>query len=628
MDQVEKKIIEIIDAHREEILAFGRDVFSHGELGYKEFDTAGKFTEKLKELKVRTQEHLAITGVKGYLKPDNQKVTVALIGELDALRIPNHSRANPKTQAAHCCGHHAQLAGVIGAAIALSNSEISEKLDGQVVFFAVPAEEYGEIAFKNKLMEEGIIKYGGGKCELIRIGAFDDIDLSITHHTIPGEAITIGSGSNTGFVSKIIHYRGRAAHAANAPDQGINALNAASLGLQALAFQRETFRDQDSIRVHPIVTKGGDLVNVVPDDVVIETLVRASNIQAILETSKRVDRAFFSGGDAVGAETEIVTLPGYLPVLEQEADEDLYEAALMAAPDKKICKIGKGYKTGGSTDVGDLQHVQPVLRFTTNGAKGSLHSVDFDIEDEELDYIITAKIFALTAYRLLKNGGKKAKALTENYLPKFSKEEYVRFLDSMVKTERRGVPAEDPPEVVSKEESVTEVRKACRQFAMQYFHFSKTLYEEFGEAKALELIQKAMFELAVDRSGQVRKNAAEKGVSEFNLDTWRMNWDLPFSGWVRSYGRNCCPYAETWVGYFKKYPWFQKFASLYCDIVDTTVIENFSGTMSHRITKNVLNGDEFCAREYFESDYVKNGQFTYGKKENECYISGELENKQ
>lgn len=111
---------------------------------------------------------------------------------------------------------------------------------------------------------------------MIRIGAFDDIDLDIVHHT-EDEDICVGATSNNGFVSKVIRYKGVAAHAAGAPYKGINALNAASLGLSALAYQRETFKDEDHVRVHPIITKGGNLVNVVPDEVVIETLVRASN---------------------------------------------------------------------------------------------------------------------------------------------------------------------------------------------------------------------------------------------------------------------------------------------------------------------------------------------------------------
>jgi metal-dependent amidase/aminoacylase/carboxypeptidase family protein len=80
--------------------------------------------------------------------------------------------------------------------------------------------------------------------------------------------------------------------------------------------QRETFRDEDSIRVHPIITKGGDVVNVVPPDVRMETYVRGRRIEAIVDASKKVDRAIRAGADAVGAEVAIRNIPGYLPLIQ------------------------------------------------------------------------------------------------------------------------------------------------------------------------------------------------------------------------------------------------------------------------------------------------------------------------
>jgi hypothetical protein len=160
MDQTEKLILEAIDQHRDEIIEFARDIYDHGELGYKEFNTAEKFIKKMKELGLRTETGLAITGTKAYLNEEKKDTaSLALLGELDALRIPEHAHANPETDAAHCCGHHAQMAGIFGAALALTVPEIAEKLDGQVVFFATPAEEYGEIGFKNELRAQGKIKY-------------------------------------------------------------------------------------------------------------------------------------------------------------------------------------------------------------------------------------------------------------------------------------------------------------------------------------------------------------------------------------------------------------------------------------------------------------------------------------
>ena len=192
MNETERKILRLIEDNRDTILEFANDIYNHAELGYKEWRTSQKFIDVMKRLHLPVEEGLAITGVKAYLNQEKaDRISLALLGELDALRIPSMPMLI-KTTAAHCCGHHAQLAGVIGAALALTDKEVAQQLDGQVVFFATPAEEYGEVEYKNTLMDEGKIAYGGGKCELIRTGAFDDIDLCLAHH-IAMEGIALGS---------------------------------------------------------------------------------------------------------------------------------------------------------------------------------------------------------------------------------------------------------------------------------------------------------------------------------------------------------------------------------------------------------------------------------------------------
>lgn len=436
MDQIERKIIRIIEEKSSCIIDFARDIYCNAELGYKEFRTSEKFVDFMKTLVPEVKENLAITGVKAYLNREKRdNFSLALLGELDALRIPNHAFANLKTQAAHCCGHHAQLAGVIGAALALSDTEVAQHLDGQVVFFATPAEEYGEIEFKNTLVEKGEIQYGGGKCELLRIGAFDDIDACLAHH-ISMTGISVGSGSNNGFVSKVIRIKGKAAHAAAAREEGINALYAANLGLQALAFNKETFRDSDCVRIHPIVTKGGDLVNVIPDEAVIETLVRGKTKEVIGDAAVKTDRSFRAGAMALGAGYRIETMPGYLPALPQAFPKELVEGVKEAAGNREVTEVPSNVHEGGSTDVGDVQHLLPVLTFRTGGAKGGLHQTEFEITDEEEAYILTAKIFAVTAYRMLKDGAAIGKQIAGEYKPVFAdKEEYIEFLNGFNKVE-------------------------------------------------------------------------------------------------------------------------------------------------------------------------------------------------
>jgi metal-dependent amidase/aminoacylase/carboxypeptidase family protein len=106
---------------------------------------------------------------------------------------------------------------------------------------------------------------------------------------------------------------------------GVNALNAAMVAMSAIHAQRETYRDQDTIRIHPIITKGGVAVSSVPADVRMETYVRGASIEAFLSASEKVDRALRAGAMAVGGSVDITTLPGYLPIQGNETFLDLYQ---------------------------------------------------------------------------------------------------------------------------------------------------------------------------------------------------------------------------------------------------------------------------------------------------------------
>ena len=120
MDEMEQKICALVDARKDEIIAFAQDLWTHAELGFQEHRSAGKFAGIMKGLGLRTEEGLAVTGVKSYLKNSSDGPTICLMGELDGLPIPNHAYANPETGAAHCCGHNAQIASMVGVGYALA----------------------------------------------------------------------------------------------------------------------------------------------------------------------------------------------------------------------------------------------------------------------------------------------------------------------------------------------------------------------------------------------------------------------------------------------------------------------------------------------------------------------------
>lgn len=160
---------------------------------------------------------------------------------------------------------------------------------------------------------------------------------------------------------------------------------------------------------------------------------------------------------------------------------------------------------------------------------------------------------------------------------------------------------------------VDQVRKAARQFAMQYFHFCKTLYERYGHDVAKDIVRQTVYELAVDRSNQIREKSLAKGKKADSVADFMSDIDLPFEGWIKEWGEDHCPYAEVWRTYIPEYPWFAEFAPFYCDIIDTTTIENYSKCLSHKITQNVILEGTSCEREYFESEDVKKGKYTYEK---------------
>ncbi|WP_341484279.1 M20/M25/M40 family metallo-hydrolase, partial [Merdimmobilis hominis] len=249
--ELKRRACEAIDKNRDKIVALGDSIFSEPELGYKEFKTSEKIKKAFDEMGYKYQDGVAITGVVAPLKGKESKIRVAVMGEMDAVVAPGHRCANKETGAAHSCGHNCMCAGLVGVGYAFAGTGIMEELSGDVVLMAVPAEEYVEIEYRNELKKAGKIWFLGGKQEFVKLGVFDDIDIMIMQHTstFDGTGVKgVCGGTGNGFMGKLVRYIGKEAHAGGAPHLGINALNAAQIGLMAVNANRETFQDKDHIR--------------------------------------------------------------------------------------------------------------------------------------------------------------------------------------------------------------------------------------------------------------------------------------------------------------------------------------------------------------------------------------------
>lgn len=424
---LKQQVVAAIDARREEIIAIGERIRVNPELGYKEHQTAALVEEVYGKLGLKYQSGLAITGSRAELPGSEHRVRVAVMGELDAVVCPEHPDAHPETGAAHSCGHNAQIAAMLGLAMGLIDADAMRHLGGDVVLMAVPAEEPVEIEWRQRLREKGKISFLGGKQEFIALGHLDDVDMTVMFHstaTQPNRKAVVGGTAN-GFVAKFIQYKGKEAHAGGAPHIGINALNAAMLGLQGIHANRETFKDDDTIRIHPIITKGGDLVNIIPADVRMETYVRGKTMDSILDASKKVNRALRAGAYAVGAEVEITEIPGFLPRVNNLRLSELIKDNLITLLGAN--EVAEGSHGTGSSDIGDVMHVMPAIHPYVAGAKGAAHTKDYEVVDQELFYIVPAKAMAMTVIDLLYGEATEALTIKEQNPPVMTKEQYLKM---------------------------------------------------------------------------------------------------------------------------------------------------------------------------------------------------------
>ena len=435
-NELMQRVHEAIDKRAADIIRLGETIRRHPELGFKEFKTARLVEDTLREMGLAPKGGLAITGVRADAAGrGGDGPTFALLGELDGLVVPGHPFADPETGAAHACGHNAQVAGMLGAAMGLLDSKAFDHLAGRVAFIAVPAEEYGDVEWRVNQRNEGKLEFLGGKPEMLRLGHLDDVDMAMMIHATPRTeegklAVPI---SNNGCTVKTVRYLGKAAHAGGMPHRGINALYAAHIGLAAINAIRETFRDEDTIRVHPIITHGGTQVNVIPSEVRLEMYVRGKSVEAIAAADAKVDRALRAGALALGAKVEIETLPGYMPM---RCDATMVErfrplaAALVGAEN-----VGTIAHRTGSTDMGDLAQVMPIIHPYVGGAAGTSHGADFEVADPNLLYITNAKALAAMAVDLLADGASVGREVLAKAKPPMTREGYLKYQRGMSRKE-------------------------------------------------------------------------------------------------------------------------------------------------------------------------------------------------
>jgi len=425
------KIFDAVEKHKDLILAVEADLKKMPELAFREWKTHAYMKEHFEALGYSLFIPGDIPGFYTDVETGRPGPKIAIFGELDALICPRHPLADPETGAAHVCGHNCQCASLLGVAAALKEPKVLEGLCGTIRLIAVPAEEGTDAATREKLKKANTVRYFAGKPEFLHRGYLDGVEIAMMIHTTTSCKGMLCSNGSDGNMRKKTTFIGKASHAGGSPHNGINALYAATNALSAANALRETFREKDYVRMHPIITKGGAVVNAIPEEVVVENMLRAGDYRTLAELNKKVNRAYAGAAASMGCRVLFDDVGGSAPRNNDQNLKDVFRQVAEALFDPQDIKFTQGWATGCS-DMGDISCVIPSIHPYVGGAVGEAHGVSYAVTDPYLACVGSAKSLCGAVVLLLSEDAARAKkVIAEKKVPFRSKEEFFAVKDSL-----------------------------------------------------------------------------------------------------------------------------------------------------------------------------------------------------
>ncbi len=400
-----KALFDAVESCKDTILEAERYIWEHPEVGYREWNTHRYMKEHFVTLGYEVHEAGDIPGFYADIDTGREGPCLGIFAEMDALLIPDHPECDKETGAVHACAHHCQCAAMIGLATVLKADGALDGLCGRIRLFVVPAEEGIELSYRLELIKEGKIGFIGGKQEFMRRGFLENVDIGMMVHT-GSKGLFCEIGGN-GFVCKKHTFIGRASHGA-APSVGINALYAATNALSAANAVREQFCGDNKFRFHPIITKGGEAVNVIPAEVVVESFVRGGSMKQIIAANEKINRAFAGSAAAMGCRLIIDDQIGAAPRMEDKNLRLAFKEVGKMFFDESEINIERPW-TAGCTDMGDISAVMPSVIAYIGCSSIPGHTNRFVVEDAYTACVTNAKVQVAWVVYLLQNGADYAK---------------------------------------------------------------------------------------------------------------------------------------------------------------------------------------------------------------------------
>jgi len=398
MEKEKQKIVETVEAAREDLLALSKNIHDNPELGFEEFKAVNFISETLEKHGFSVQKGYGglETSFRADAKGNGEGPTVAFLAEYDALNGVGHG-----------CGHNLIATCSVGAFLGLSS--LLDTLPGRVCIIGTPAEEGG-----------------AGKVKLLANGAFDDVDYALMMHPSSGGSNLVGRGGRAACTVKV-SFEGKGAHS-SVPKNGINALSAIISVFNQIDLARPTFDPQDNI--NGVITNGGAAANIIPAFASCAFCLRADTMKRIEDLIELIKVCVANAERLTGAKGTItwddISAERYpsKPICQAFKD-NMHELGIeMTWPDPK--------KQYGSSDIGNVSIKIPAIHdylSITDDKTVQAHTVEYteaagSPEAQEI-CLKGAKGLAMTGYDILSNPEfqKEINEYHEKQIPEFYKKQ-------------------------------------------------------------------------------------------------------------------------------------------------------------------------------------------------------------
>ncbi|MCI9260472.1 MAG: M20 family metallopeptidase [Romboutsia sp.] len=300
-------------------------IYHNPELGNQEFKSSEKLISFLEEHNfIIEREFLGLkTAFRAVYDSNKPGLTVGYLCEYDAL-----------PEIGHGCGHN--MIGTMSAGAGIILSKIVNQVGGRVIVYGTPAEETD-----------------GAKVIFAEQGVFEELDAAMILH--PSDK-TCASGRSMAIYPLQFRYKGKTAHAASCPQDGINALNSVIQLFNGIDALRQHVTPD--VRMHGIITNGGVAANIVPDEAVAQFYFRAARKETVMELVEKVKNIAQGAALMTGATLEMERFE--LPYDDLRTHENLSEAF-----NKNLRTLGiediQENKSFGSSDIGNVSHIVPTI---------------------------------------------------------------------------------------------------------------------------------------------------------------------------------------------------------------------------------------------------------------------------